>query len=97
MNENDWFPRDDTTENANNPERLDYLNKNMGVDQLWPHAQRCITMKVLTMEIKNINLAQTAFQKIKKILPEDDLKKHRQTKLKNMHVLITDSALLIIT
>ena len=97
LNENDWFTCDDTTENANNPERLDYLNKNMGVDQLWPHALRCITMKVLTMEIKNINLAQTAFQKIKTILPGNDLKKHRQTKLKNMHVLITDSALLIIT
>ena len=57
LNENDWFPRDDTTENANNPERLDYLKKNMGANQLWPHAQRCTTMKVLTMEIKNINLA----------------------------------------
>ena len=29
LNENDWFPRDDTKENANNPERLDYLNKNI--------------------------------------------------------------------
>ena len=58
LNENDWFPRDDTKENANNPERLlDYLKKNMGANQLWPHAQRCITMKVLTREIKNINLA----------------------------------------
>ena len=29
LNENNWFPRDDTKENANNPERLDYLNKNI--------------------------------------------------------------------
>ena len=69
----------------------------MGANQLWPHAQRCITMKSLTMEIKNINLASTAFQKIKTILPGNDLKKYRQTKLKNMYVLIMDSALLIIT
>ena len=30
LNENDWFSRDDSKENANNPERLlDYLKKNI--------------------------------------------------------------------